>query len=381
MYQRKMRSSAGSASSFDAASAASAQAGQATSNQQMMAQLAGQQQEESTAMLDAVAGQGGRVTGQGKEALLAAMGESPWVVNSTQAPRTMDRMKVLKSASSPDGVPPDWYTQNADRNLGLRQIGQGYVHGGWAVLDSANGAYVCGYEDSRTGEYLYFMVDYQAPEPKGRNQRMRDQLLSEGGGMTAQYTAYMISRVGSGIVNFFNPADNLIQAATGRNLDTFSDDFGDELSVSDRILQVVQAAAESVGASELQGMTKLQKLALGLTVAAEAGTPVVIDALVDTGLIDQETAEVVLIANKLVGLMGVFANFRKNGKLETGDYLATVATLASGGEQAIKACLGEDGYEQFWKGNTALIGQYLQNADKIQQAWDLVSSGGAALKK
>lgn len=275
-------------------------------------------------------------------------------------------MRVLKVETRSDGKAPSWYLGEGEaRNIGHLKRGQGYVMGGWHVLGGQNGVYHGAYVDEATGVGTYFIVDYAAPREKSRTEYMQDMLRAEGGGLTPQYGAYRAQQVLYGVVSFFNPADNLIQGATGRNLNVFDDDFGKKLSGGERTLQFLQAGAEMLGAKGLPDLSKAERVALAVACAFDAGGEAVIGSLVDVKMLDASTAEYARVVVKLGGLAGSFGKWHAGKNLELVDYLGTVSALVAGGDQAVKAMLGEAGYEAWWEPNFGTISKYVQGIDKL----------------
>jgi len=308
-----------------------------------------------------------RISGPNSSVLTAGLGEPPWQIKSTKEGRTLDTMKIVNYEKRTDGNAPDWYRDHNDpRNIGHKESSKAMVWGGWvAGLDGRAGIQYCGYVDNETGVGHYFLVDYIAPTEKTRTERTHDQLRSEGGGMTLQYGLYRGQQFMSGVVNFFNPADNIIQGVTGRNLNVFDDDFGKELSKTDRALQFVQAAAEAYGAKSIGALSGAEKIALGIACVADAGTEAVVGSLVDMKLIDSQGAALLRVVGKLAGLSNQFVKYRGGQQLELLDYLGSLAALSGAGEQAIKGMMGQKGFDEFWKPNAGTVASFITNADKL----------------
>lgn len=319
----------------------------------------------------------GRVTGTATDVLQATFGEPPWQVKSTRDPRTTDTMKVLQHEKRTIDNPPAWYDQNGPRTMCHYQRNNAMTWGGWpAGLGNYNGVYYLGWVDETKGEAHYFVVDYRAPTEKSKSQNTRDQLLAEGGGMTVQYGAYRSAQFLSGVVNFFNPADNIIQGVTGRNLNAFDDDFGKKLSGSERTMQFIQAAAEAYGAKGIGAMSRAERVALGVACVADAGTDAVVGSLEDMKLVDESGAALLRVIGKLAGVSGQFAKWRGGQELELLDYLGSLAALSGAGEHAIKGLMGQAGYDQYWKANAGHISIFITNADKVGGAVELVKLAG-----
>ena len=318
-----------------------------------------------------------RVSGTATAILQSTFGEPPWQVKSTREARTLDQMKVCHHEKRTADNPPTWYDQSGSRTMAHYHRNNAMTWGGWPVgLGAYNGVYHLGWVDEIKGEAHYFVIDYRAPTEKSKSENTRDQLLDEGGGMTVQYRAYRSAQFLYGVVNFFNPADNIIQGATGRNLNAFDEDFGKKLSGSERVMQFVQAAAEAYGAKGIGSLSKPEKIALAIAAVADAGTDVVVASLEDMKLIDGNGATLLRVIGKLAGLSTQFAKWRGGAKIETLDYLGSLAALSGAGEAAIKGLMGQAGYDQFWKPNAGPITYFTSNADKWGGAAELLKLAG-----
>lgn len=320
----------------------------------------------------------GRLTGQ-QAGLLSLLIDGEWQVKTAKEGMTFDTALVAcAEVLSEDAEPPSWYT-SATVHLGdYGQIGSTTVRFFSDVLVGVDGmAALAGHHDGQVG---YFLIDYHAPRPYTDSEQQESKFLADDGSTTMQYYLYKYVEGASAFINFFSPADNIIQGATGRNLDVFdAENYGETLEVSERTLQFIQAAAECVQLKGLGGaktgatlaqqqLHKAGQVALAIAAASSTVGPVAVDILETEGVISPAMAGVARVVLALGGLADTFVKFRGGEALKLGDYFNSLVTLQGAGEEAIKAVLGEDGYEEFWVKNTGLIGELTKNSKNIHDA-------------
>ena len=337
---------------------------------------------------------GDRLTGKATALFGAVMSYSDWQVTSAKQGMTFDTANIIDFVLCGDGEEaPAWFKQDAPNCLGLYgDVGGNTNHpfhqGAWTGQD---GVVTCSVGH---GDYTgYFLIDYHAPRPYTATEQQESQFLAEDGSTTLQYYLYKYVQGASAFINFFNPADNLIQGVTGKNLDVFdAENYGDDLSMSERTLQFLQAAAEMVqlkgfggtaeGASAAaKALNTSSQIAMGISAASSTIGPVAVDIMEQEGYLSKGAADSVRVVLKLGGMADVFMKLRGGEALALGDYLTTLVTLQDAGAEAGKAMLGEAGYEAFWAEGGAWILELSKNSKNIHDAIELLVDAEKALAK
>ena len=332
----------------------------------------------------------GRISGAGA-ALFIQLVQPSWQVQTAQEGRTFDTAKVLKCVTLPsDAPPPKWCNSDAPNHLGsygqVGNTGYFFYEGAWYNKD---GAVTCTAYNNDT--IVYFLLDYHAPREYSAKENQESRLLTEDGSTTLQYYLFKYVEGASAFINFFNPADNLIQGATGKNLNVFDPEkFGTDLTGGERVFQFIQAAAEIMQAKGLKGVekgtslaaSKLHKagqIALGISAATSTVGPVAIDILEKEGVISSGAAGTVRVIIQLAGMLDVFVKWRGGEALSLADYLTTLVTLQAAGDEAVKAMLGEKGYQEFWAKGGQWFTELTKNSKNIHDAIELLIDAEKAI--
>ena len=333
-----------------------------------------------------------RLTGAGAP-LFAPLMDGEWQVATAGEGMTFDTANVVDVViRSEDAAAPAWFKHDAPNCLGgFGQAGSmslPFYKGAWTGKD---GVVTC--SASRDGQIAYFLIDYHAPRPYTAQEQQESKFLAADGSTTLQYYLYKYVQGASAFINFFNPADNLIQGVTGKNLDVFdAENFGSDLSVGERTVQFLQAAAEMVQLKGLGGTSETAsvaakslhtsgQIAMGISAASSSIGPVAIDIMEKEGYLSKEAASAVRVVVKLGGMADVFMKLRGGEALAMADYLTTLVTLQDAGAEAIKAVIGEEGYKTFWNPNGAWFTELTKNSKNIHDAVELLIDAEKALSK
>ena len=302
-------------------------------------------------------GGSGRVTGPGANRILDKLGEPRWAVDDRNADDYFqDRMEVLGCVHYPaeSQAKPRAQTVTDDNVIGYwRQCG-GLTEGSWGPLsDTTPGGVQLVVFTHPDGSVDAFSVKYTRARKRENNAQ---RLMGENGEMTLQWGLYRFMEGATKFINFVSPSDNLIQMATGRNLDAFDEDnFGKELSSSERAGEGVQAVLDLCavfsGASKVGQTAKAAWLSGLIVDGSLEAVEAVINAYEDTNGASQSVAHTLRAVKAIFGLRDAVKKGWTEGlrSLDGEDYLQTVETLAEAGEEMCRAVLGDGYFSEEWE--------------------------------
>ena len=342
--------------------------------------LGGGTEEEESELLSNRGGSS-RVTGPGANRILEKLGEPRWVVDDRNShDYFQDRMEVVGSVH---------YGAESKAKPKAQIVGDDNVIGSWVqvggmttlmwmpLTETTPGGVHLVIFTNLDGSVDAFSVKYtQARKRKNNAQR----LMGDDGEMTLQWGLYRYMEAATRAINFISPADNVIQMATGRNLNSFDEEnFGKELNSTERASEGIQGILDLcgvfTGASKVGQAAKAAWLSSLIVGGSLEALEVVIRAYEDTKGASQSVAHALRSVKTLFDMRDAVKKGWKDGlrSLEGMDYLKTIETLAEAGEEMCRAVLGDHYFTEDWEQSKKQLKQARKDVEAYTEVKKLLA--------